>query len=277
MQRLFHHGRCLDVAVDHGVFNEPGFLAGLEDMASVVDALVRAQPDAIQMNFGQADLLQARPDRAKPALVMRLDIGNPYNALRHRSMWSHLQSVDEPILEALRLDAAAVVVNLLLLPDEPDLFRACVDNIARVRTACTHYAMPLMVEPLVMQANDGRGGYQVDGDTQKIVTLVRVASELGADIIKADPTDTPEDYIKVVEAARCPVLVRGGGRADLKTVFDKAAHYMKAGACGLVYGRNIYQHQDPAKVVRALMAIIHDGASGDAAWDLYTTPEGQVS
>ena len=70
MNRLFTNGRCLDVAIDHGVCNEPSFMVGLEDMSAVVDQLVTAGPDAIQMNYGQADLLQARPERAKPALVM---------------------------------------------------------------------------------------------------------------------------------------------------------------------------------------------------------------
>ena len=58
MQRLFTNGRCLDVAIDHGVCNEPSFMVGLEDMAAVVDQLVAAGPDAIQLNYGQADLLQ---------------------------------------------------------------------------------------------------------------------------------------------------------------------------------------------------------------------------
>src|SRR5690606_4440857 len=60
MNRLFTNGGCLDVALDHGVCNEPSFLVGLEDMAGVVDALVAARPDAIQMAYGQADLLQSR-------------------------------------------------------------------------------------------------------------------------------------------------------------------------------------------------------------------------
>lgn len=51
-------GRCLDVAIDHGVFNEHAFLDGLEDMPAVVRSLVEAGPDAIQMNIGQADVLQ---------------------------------------------------------------------------------------------------------------------------------------------------------------------------------------------------------------------------
>ena len=269
MNRLFANGGCLDVAIDHGVCNEPSFLSGLEDMAGVVGTLVDAKPDAIQMAYGQADLLQSRPGKDKPALVMRIDMGNPYNAQRHKVMWSMLQNHDEPIIGALEMDAACVVVNLFMLPDEPELFRQCVANISRVRADCLKYGMPLMIEPLVMLPNDIRGGYQVDGDAEKIVTLVRLAAEMGADIIKADPTDNPDDFHRVVEAARVPVLVRGGGKEDLKSVLAKSARLMGQGAKGMVYGRNIYQHANPRAVVSALMAIIHQGASGEEAWDVY--------
>ncbi|HCJ70872.1 class I fructose-bisphosphate aldolase [Agrobacterium pusense] len=269
MNRLFRNGGCLDVAIDHGVCNEPSFLVGLEDMSQTVDRLVEARPDAIQMAYGQADLLQQRPERDKPALVMRIDMGNPYNSTRHRTMWSQLQNYRDPIIGALEMDAACVVVNLFMLTDEPELFRQCVENISRVRADCHRFGMPLMIEPLVMLPNDVRGGYQVDGDAEKIVTLVRLASEMGADIIKADPTSNPQDFHKVIEAARCPVLVRGGGREDLRNVLAKSAALVAEGANGMVYGRNIYQHDNPKAVVAALMAIIHQGAGGEEAWDIY--------
>ena len=269
MNRLFSNGGCLDVAVDHGVCNEAAFLVGLEDMPAVMDALIAAKPDAIQCAYGQADLLQGRPEKDKPALVMRIDMGNPYNDRRHREMWSVLQNEDNPIIGALEMDAAAVVVNLFMLPDEPGLFRQCVENISRVREACFRFGMPLMIEPLVMLPNEERGGYQVDGNADKIVTLVRLAAEMGADIIKADPTEDPQDFHRVVEAARVPVLVRGGGKEDLKTVLMKSAALLAQGAKGMVYGRNVYQHDNPKAVVAALMALIHDGASGEHAWDIY--------
>jgi fructose-bisphosphate aldolase, class I len=242
MNRMFSNGGCLDVAIDHGVCNEPSFLVGLENMPRVVDTLVKAKPDAIQMAYGVADLLQSLTDRDKPALVMRIDMGNPYNDRRHRVMWSLLQCAEEPIIGALEMDAACVVVNLFMLPDEPELFRQCVENISRTRAACHRYGMPLMIEPLVMLPNEVRGGYQVDGDAEKIVTLVRVAAEMGADIIKE----------------------------DLKTVLVKSAKLIEQGAKGLVYGRNIYQHANPGAVVRALMTLIHAKASGEEAWEMYS-------
>ena len=269
LQRLFQNGGCLDIAIDHGVCNEPSFLDGLEDMPGVVNTLVQAQPDAIQMNFGQADLLQRRPGRSKPALVMRVDMGNPYNATVHRVMWALLQNKKDPVLPAVQMDASCVVVNLFMLPNEPDLFRQCVENISIVRADCDKYGMPLMIEPLVMRPHSEKGGYMVDGDTEKIVTLVRLAREMGADIIKADPTDDTSMFHRVVEAARCPVLVRGGGREDLKQVFARSRELLNQGAVGMVYGRNVYQHKNPGAVVRALMAMIHDGASADDAWSLY--------
>ena len=271
LQRLFQNGGCLDIAIDHGVCNEPSFLEGLEDMPAVVDALVQAQPDAIQMNYGQADLLQRRPGRSKPALVMRVDMGNPYNATVHRVMWALLQNKKDPVLPAVQMDAACVVVNLFMLPNEPDLFRQCVENISIVRADCDKYGMPLMIEPLVMRPHSEKGGYMVDGDAEKIVTLVRLAREMGADIIKADPTADAAEFHRVVEAARCPVLVRGGGREDLHQVFARSRTLLDQGAVGMVYGRIVYQHAKPSAVVDALMARIHRGASAATAWDIYST------
>jgi DhnA family fructose-bisphosphate aldolase class Ia len=264
MRRLFRNGRCLDVAIDHGVCNEPTFLNGLDDVGAVVDVLVEAGSDAIQLNYGQADLLQAAGDKTRPALVLRTDLGNAYNSIRHREMWAVLQNACDPVLPAVQLDAACVVVNLFMIPDEPGIFRQCVENIARLRADCEKYGMPLMIEPLVMAPVDGgKGGYAVDGDATKIVTLARVARELGADIIKADPTTNPEEFHKVVEVARCPVLVRGGGKEDLRQVLRKTEALLRQGAKGVVYGRNVYQHVNPRKIVAALMEMIHQDVSAD--------------
>ncbi|QDY43649.1 class I fructose-bisphosphate aldolase [Candidatus Pantoea soli] len=268
MNRLFRDGKCLDVAIDHGIANEPDFLLGLENIAHVMQSLIAARPDAIQVNYGQADLLQQCPAR-KPALVMRTDVGNAYNASRHREMWAVLHNPDEPILAALQMDAAAVVVNLYLIPDEPGILRMCIENIGRLRQACERYAMPLMVEPLVMAPAGQGAAYGSLGDVEKMVPLVRLARELGADIIKADPTDNTDDFHRVVEAARCPTLVRGGGKGEIGAVLAKSAALMAQGASGMVYGRNVYQHENPSRVVKALMAIIHQGASGAQALDIY--------
>src|SRR6266550_840523 len=221
LNRLFNaeSNRCLDVAVDHGFFNELSFLSGIEDLGQAVAILVKANPDAIQL----------------------------------------------PIEQAIRLDAACVVVNLFRIPGQPEVTDQCIQNILRLKPACERYGFPLMIEPLVFRPNEQVGGYQVDGDLEKILPLVRQAVELGADVVKADPTDDPNVYHKVIQTARVPVLVRGGGKANDLEVLHRSEQLIAQGASGLVYGRNIIQHPNPSGMTKALMAIVHENAKAEEA------------
>lgn len=266
LNRLFNarSGRALDVAVDHGAFHEHAFIAGIEDMAKTVATLVHAGPDAIQLTLGQAPLLQSVPGKQKPGLVLRADIANVYNSPLESPL--HSVHVPDAIEVAVRLDAVAVCVNLLDLPGHPEVREQCIRSILALRSDAERYGMPLMIEPLVMQTNSSAGGYTVDGDTKKIVTLVRQARELGADLIKADPTDEIGDYHLVVQAAAdTPVLVRGGGRVDDRTLLERTQAVLAQGARGIVYGRNVIQHQDPVGITAALMSLVHDDSSVDEA------------
>jgi DhnA family fructose-bisphosphate aldolase class Ia len=265
LNRLFGaDGKCFDVAIDHGFFNEKSFLAGIEDIQRAVTTLAAAQPDAIQLSPGQAHFLQSLPGKQKPALVLRTDVANVYNRTLPRHLFSQL--IQQPLDQALALDAACVVVNLLLLPNQPELYQQCVQNVCTLKPLCEHYGMPLMVEPLVMQENEQAGGYMVDGDIDKIVPLVRQAVELGADIVKADPCDDLAQYHSVIEAASGkPVLPRGGGRTSDRQIFARTVALMQQGASGIVYGRNIIQHPDPLRITRAFMAIVHQHADTERA------------
>ncbi len=265
LARLFApDGKCFDVAVDHGFFGEKGFLSGIENMPEAVRLLVEADPDAIQLSIGQAPLLQAIPGKRKPALVLRTDIANLYGSVLPRTLYSRM--IHDPLEQAIRLDASCVVANLFMLPNQPEVWEQCVQNIMALKPLCERYAMPLMVEPLVMQANNAKGGYMVDGDIDKIMPLVRQAIELGADIIKADPTDDVSQYHRVIEmAAGKPVLVRGGGKVSDQEILQRTYDLMQQGAMGIVYGRNVIQHEKPAAITRALMAVVHDNATPEQA------------
>lgn len=260
MNRLFAaDGRCFDVAVDHGFFGEPRFLAGIEDLDAALDVLVDAAPDAIQLSPGSARLLQARP-RPKPALVMRTDVANVYGPTIGAAGAYFSELVPEAVEQALRLDAACAVVNLLWIDGLEELHRQCLRNVAALKARCEPAGMPLMVEPLAMRP--GEAGYGVNGDAERIRALVRQAVELGADVIKADPTDDLGHYPGVIEVAGgVPLLVRGGGRASDEEVMRRTQAVMEAGAAGIVYGRNVIQHERPRDMTRALMGIVHDGLS----------------
>lgn len=266
LNRLFNprSGRALDVAVDHGFFGERSFISGIENMEQVVTTLVRANPDAIQLTVGQARYLQRLPGKAKPSLVLRTDVANVYGNPLDEHIFSH--HLPNAIEEAVRLDAVAVCANLMHLPGRPEIREANIRSIMALRVEATRYGMPLMIEPLVMRDNAGSGGYMADGDVEKIVTLVRQAKELGADLIKADPTDDITNYHRVIEVAGdVPVLVRGGGRVDDRTLLERTVAVLDAGASGIVYGRNVIQHEKPAGITAALLEVLHENSNVDDA------------
>jgi len=253
LNRLFNEksGKCFDVALDHGFFNELTFLGGIENIEKSVKILIEADPDAIQLTVGQAHHLQSVPGKKKPALVLRTDVANVYGLELQSVLYSRM--IEEPVLQAVRLDATCVVVNLFRIPGAPEVTDQCIQNILKLKPMCDFYSMPLMIEPLVFRPNSEAGGYMVDGNIDIILPLVRQAVELGADIIKADPCDNVEDYHKVVEVAgSIPILVRGGGRADDAELLDRTYKLMKQGVKGIVYGRNVVQHTNSGGMTRAL-------------------------
>jgi fructose-bisphosphate aldolase, class I len=263
LNRLFHpdSGRSLAVAVDHGMPGEPDLLDGIEDMEAVIDALVAAGPEALLLTPGQAELLQRRIGRLKPALVLRLDTGNVFGreVPERPASWMY----DDPVGLAVRLDAACVIVNLQDAPGQPSLRETCVQNVMRLRGECDRADMPMMVEPVPMAPNTA--GYDVHRDGERLRGLVRQATELGADLIKCDPLPDRADFARVVRNARVPVLVRGGGRISEAELVHITADVLAAGAAGLVYGRNIHQHENPTAMTRALAALVHEDATAEQA------------
>jgi DhnA family fructose-bisphosphate aldolase class Ia len=261
---LAKDGKCFDVAIDHGFFGEHSFLDGIQNMEKAIKMVVKAAPDAVQLSVGQAPILQNMPGKSKPALVLRTDVANVYGKELLKTLFSLM--IEDTVEQALRLDAACLCINLFMLPGQPEVHAACIANINKLKPIADRYGMPLMVEPLVMQDNKKAGGYMVDGDLKKIKALVRQAVELGADVIKADPCDNPEEYSEVIEVAgRIPVLVRGGGKVSDEELFNRTETIMKTGAKGIVYGRNVIQHPNPSAMTKALMAMVHKNVNTEQA------------
>jgi len=124
--------------------------------------------------------------------------------------------------------------------------------------------MPLGVEPLSFKKT--KDGYAGDENPERVVTLARMAAELGADIIKTDSTSPVEEFHRVVEAASgVPVTVRGGSRTSDREVLEHTEKLVKQGVAGIIYGRNVSQHEAPEKMAHALRAVLHENASASEA------------
>lgn len=155
--------------------------------------------------------------------------------------------------DAIRLGADAVGYTLYVGSPSQDVD---IETLNEIRFDCERAGMPLIVWAYPRgEAIDAKGGrdslYAVD-------YAARVAEELGADVVKINlPTGTtpasPKPYPdmkldelemakKVVRSAgRCMVLFSGGSKKSDEDMLHKVEICMKAGATGLIFGRNMWQ------------------------------------
>ena len=99
--------------------------------------------------------------------------------------------------------------------------------------------------------------------------MKRIGAELGADIIKANYTGNIETFKTVVESCPVPVVIAGGPKCKTPQEILQTAHdSVIAGAAGLSIGRNVFQHENPTLIVKALKNIVHNGASVEQALKL---------
>ncbi|MFT4561692.1 MAG: class I fructose-bisphosphate aldolase [Gammaproteobacteria bacterium] len=268
LNRLFRaNGRCVILSFDHGLFGEPSWLKGLENIADVVNAIASSEAhDGMTLPNGSARVLQARMGRDKPSLLLRVDVTDAY--LNERPAQLTAYRLDSAVARAVALDAVCVVAALLTYPDQPGLSRDCFANLDALRRDCDIAGMPLMVEILAM--TDNRGVPLVQTNSKHIAPLVRQAMELGADLIKADPTEPVEDFSILLDAAAgVPIIASGGIKADDEDILTRSAALMDAGASGLAYGRNIMWAKDPALMTRVLLQVVHEGVSAEEAIERY--------
>jgi fructose-bisphosphate aldolase/2-amino-3,7-dideoxy-D-threo-hept-6-ulosonate synthase len=160
--------------------------------------------------------------------------------------------------EALRIGADAVSVHINVGAEQEDKMLV---KLGRVSDDCDRYGVPLlaMMYP--------RGPKIKDQHSADLVAhAARVGAELGADIIKTNYTGRVETFKDVVRSCHIPVIIAGGPKAEtvqeiLQTVHDS----LEAGGAGISIGRNVFQHENPTKMAKALSAIVHEAASVEEA------------
>lgn len=241
------------VAVDHGLFLGP--ILGAEDARGTVASVAAGSPDAIQVSPGVARAAQASfLGRTAPALVVRVDASNTW-----RSVAKPVVPYRVPVAtveDAIRLGADAIVTFLFTGYADDREEGANLQAVGGLASACRQWGVPLIVEPLAVAV-----GRPLVNDPEVVTLMVRVACEAGADLIKADYTGSAETFASVVRASTVPVLIRGGPKMDTpEQVLTMATDAVAAGARGVVFGRNVWQHDSPAAMVRALRRVIHERA-----------------
>jgi class I fructose-bisphosphate aldolase len=247
-------GNGIVVAIDHGLFIGP--LPGIENAGKAIDTLLPGQPDAIQMTPGitRANLHKFY-GKNKPGIVVRLDATNIWRKkpAPKEGYYTYVASVKD----AVQLGGDAVVTFLFAGYDTDAQEADNLQTLAAIAAEARGYGVPFIVEPLAIQK-----GASVVRDFEIMKLIIRMASEIGADLIKADFPESRQQFEELVGIASAPILVRGGPKMDSdQEMLQMVKDAMDCGARGLVFGRNVWQHATPAKILRALAAIVHEKQS----------------
>ena len=249
MQRMRLGERAIVIAMDHA--RTLGVVAGLGDPGAVLDRVLDAGADAVMTSYGVIKHYRNRLIGRVPTFL-RLDGGPSIyreDWLRY-SEWSLLHTVDDA--RALGVDGVCVMGFM-----GGAVEMRTYEIVARVVGDCARDGLPVMVEALPCPAER----IPDPTDAQAMASASRIAFELGADIVKTYYTGSEASFRHVVATCPAPVLIAGGARmATMRDALDVVHGSVAAGGRGVVFGRNIWQSEDPARVVGALRAIVHAGA-----------------
>jgi fructose-bisphosphate aldolase / 2-amino-3,7-dideoxy-D-threo-hept-6-ulosonate synthase len=241
--RIFRDdGKTVVVPMDHGI--PAGAIEGLADIRKTVNRVAQGGADAVLVHAGVAKTV----DTIHLGLILHL---SGATRLTTNPDWkTQLCSVKE----AVRLGADAVSVHINVGSEHE---QNMLQDFSRILEECDDYSMPLlaMMYP--------RGPKIQDEHSYEVVShAVRLGYELGADIVQTNYTGDVEGFRDVVNSVRVPIVVAGGPKTNsasecLRTVYES----VKAGAAGVTNGRNVFQHQDPTAMTRAIAEIVHSEAN----------------
>ena len=234
------------IAMDHGVTLGP--VRGLENMQETVKQVVKGGADAVLVHKGIAKHV----DTHGTGLIVHVSASTKLGGK------PNLKVGVCTVEEAIKLGADAVSAHINIGTEEEDRM---LEFLGELSQQCDTFGMPLLAMmyprgPSIKNENE----YEV------VSHAARIGAELGADVVKTVYTGDTESFRRVVQACPVPVVVAGG--PTMKTDMDVLAlaeNSMKAGAAGLSFGRNVFQHKSPEAMSKALAAIVHEGANAKQA------------
>jgi DhnA family fructose-bisphosphate aldolase class Ia len=165
--------------------------------------------------------------------------------------------------EAVAAGAEAVICSLFL--EEDNSQERETNNIkifSEVVRQKEKLGIPLIGECYVVEHKDKTD----DEIHSKVKRVSRVMVELGADMVKV--FFTGDRFHEVVENTPVPVFTIGAEKLNKDLdVLKKAKASIDQGARGIVFGRNIFLANDPAKMVKALNEVLNEGVDPEKAAD----------
>jgi fructose-bisphosphate aldolase/2-amino-3,7-dideoxy-D-threo-hept-6-ulosonate synthase len=254
LRRIGTDDRYVVVPMDHGI--TLGAVDGLADLETTVAGVVEGGADAVLAQKGVADRTRAGIERAvangatDAGYVAHVNgstvLGPDVNDKRRTGT----------VEEAVRLGADAVSYHINVGSDHE---REQIEDLARVTDAADRLGMPVLAMAYA------RGPDVAEDDPTALSHAVRLAEEVGADLVKTAYSGSVESFERVTASTALPVLIAGGEPdGDLETL-RAVADAMTAGAAGVSIGRSVFQHDRPGAMAAAVAAVVHRGAEPDVA------------
>jgi len=252
LERIGTDEKYMIVPMDHGI--TLGAVQGLKDIESTIDAITRGGADAVLTQKGIAP--RVHDNKNGQGYIVHLNastvIGPDANEKRRTGT----------VEEAVRAGADAVSYHINVgSKHEPDQ----IEDLSKMTAEADRLGIPVLA--MSYARGENLDGEDPEHDAEYLGHAVRLAEEVGADVVKTAYSGDAESFQHVTESTRLPVVIAGGSPGTDRETVENVRGAMDAGADGISMGRSIFQHEDPEAISRAVSAVIHDDAGVDEALD----------
>jgi fructose-bisphosphate aldolase/2-amino-3,7-dideoxy-D-threo-hept-6-ulosonate synthase len=217
-------------------------------MQSIISKLLLGGVDAVVINRG---------------IAKNVDIGNAGLIVHLSGITVYCPDPNNKVQictvkDAVRLGADAVSVHVNVgAPQEAQMLA----TLGSVACECDSLGIPLLAM-MYPRGPKIKNPHAVD----VVAHAARLGAELGADVVKTNYTGDSDSFREVVRGCHVPVIIAGGPKVETaKDVLEMVHGSLEAGGAGLSIGRNVFQHKNPTKMVKALSALVHEDASVEQA------------
>jgi DhnA family fructose-bisphosphate aldolase class Ia len=238
---------CVICALDHGM-TSPTFLSGLYDMKARVHEVLACGANVLMLGRGMANSSAHlfKPTTSLALMLTASCAGRPGGA-----SITPIGSVEE----ALAIGADAVVVYVALAGEnEPET----ITYLSNIGETCGSLGMPLIAEAEYPNAYQNLSDMKMSLGVDYLFRNARLCAELGADIVKVNWSGSAQSFGDIIRACDRPVVVAGGTLVSEEELLTRMQEARDVGAVGCSVGRNIFQHEKPEFITRAIARVFRD-------------------
>ena len=243
LNRITKKGKMVCIPMDHGITNGP--IKGLENTPHMIYQCENSGLTSVIINKG---IIKSMPKTTNIGLITHL------SASTSLSPYPNKKVLMGSVVDAIRHGSDAVSVHINIgAKEEPEML----ETLGMISDECDEWNVPLLAM-MYPRGENIKNPY----DPEIIGHVTRIGAEAGADIVKSLYTGDLDSFKSVVKCCPVPIVIAGGPKSKTDAdVLEMCSNAIKAGAIGITFGRNIFQHNNPPFLVKALSEIIIDQKS----------------